>query len=105
MSEKPSRPRIVPLRRVTGKPVTDPAELEALQEMVRSHRSAGQPLGVRTRGGVSPTDSFSQAEQLAEQVAGWSSQEQAVFLAGLLDRLSPDVLRFLAEAVRGRLGE
>src|SRR5437879_3393237 len=103
MSEKHSRPRIVPLRKVACKPITDPAELAALEEMVRQQRGSGESLSVRTRGGVVPgTDPSGQGKQLAELVAGWSSQGQAVFLAELFERLPSEMLRSLGEAVQGQ---
>src|SRR4051794_2417005 len=106
MDPKPSSPApIGPLQRVVAQPVTDPAELAAIEEMRKRQRQ--DVPAVRTRGsarvrGAGSTASGHEPGDLEALAATLSADELLAALERLVDRLGPDALRRLEERVRNR---
>jgi hypothetical protein len=95
MSEQSARG--IPFQRVVAPP-NDPAELDAL---TARHREQQKTALGRIGCLMVVAAPFS---LLAQYVAELASAHQAVFLKELLDRLAPDALRALDEALKLRLG-
>src|SRR4051812_30872417 len=88
MSNNSSRGRVVPSRQVHGEPITDPAEIAAIEASHKAFWDSIVPLV--PPGAQSPLPITEPVARLLDLARQLSPEERLSFLAHLLPQLTPD---------------